>query len=124
MRADAIYFLMSAGWTTELRSNRWHYASRWARHLPVVLVQPEPDLGLEDARTERDAGIPNARVLYVRGAYAIEHYLTNALIQCEQIRRDIVAHGYERVIFWMYNSEFAFSAAVLPHWLARRSGGD
>ena len=38
--ADAIVFLIWPGWKTELRANRWHYASRWARHLPVILVQP------------------------------------------------------------------------------------
>jgi hypothetical protein len=38
---DSVYFFMWPGWPNELESNRWHWSKRWARWLPVVLIQPE-----------------------------------------------------------------------------------
>src|SRR5690242_3554006 len=39
--ADSVYILLHQGWNNEARANRWHFATRWARHLPVVLVSPD-----------------------------------------------------------------------------------
>src|SRR5213594_3215586 len=38
---DAVVMLTFSKWHTEMRSNRYHYATRFARHLPVIFVQPD-----------------------------------------------------------------------------------
>ncbi|HEY3921241.1 MAG TPA: hypothetical protein VGL76_03910, partial [Gaiellaceae bacterium] len=63
---DSVYFLMFAGWRTEMVSNRWHYATRWARHLPVVLVQPDQITPRRAHLSEPDERIPNCEILSVR----------------------------------------------------------
>jgi glycosyltransferase involved in cell wall biosynthesis len=37
---DAVVMLTLSDWKTEPRSNRYHFATRFAQHLPVVFVQP------------------------------------------------------------------------------------
>ncbi|MET3839611.1 glycosyltransferase [Bradyrhizobium sp. OAE829] len=113
-RADCIYFLMYDSWPWEMRSNRWHYASRWARHLPVVLVQPvlmkddEPSVSLPEPR------IPNARILKVRAAYPPICSLTTGMLQAKQLHEDMAAHGYSRPILWTYNPDYLFASEILP----------
>jgi len=65
---DAVYFLMFAGWKRELRSNRWHYASRWARHVPVVLVQPDQVIVTKKLVVEPEPRIANCEILSVKTA--------------------------------------------------------
>lgn len=38
---DAVVMLTWSDWYTEMRSNRYHYASRFSRMLPVIFVQPD-----------------------------------------------------------------------------------
>ena len=38
---DAVVMLTWSDWHREPRSNRFHYATRFARHLPVYFVQPD-----------------------------------------------------------------------------------
>ena len=40
-RFDAVVMLTASDWYTEMRSNRYHYATRFAKHLPVIFVQPD-----------------------------------------------------------------------------------
>jgi glycosyltransferase involved in cell wall biosynthesis len=42
-KTDCVVMLTWSDWKTEPRSNRYHYATRFARHLPVVFVQPDLD---------------------------------------------------------------------------------
>ncbi len=42
-RVDAVVMLTLSDWRTEMRSNRYHYATRFAKHLPVIFVQPDLD---------------------------------------------------------------------------------
>lgn len=42
---DAVLMLTWSNWRTEPRSNRYHYASRFARHMPVYFVQPIAQVG-------------------------------------------------------------------------------
>src|SRR5690348_13244292 len=37
---DAVLMLTWSDWKSEPRSNRYHYAARFARELPVLFVQP------------------------------------------------------------------------------------
>jgi len=113
-RADCIYFLMFDSWPREMRSNRWHYASRWARHLPVVLVQPvltmddEPSVSLPEPR------IPNVRLLKVRTADPPLSALTTGILQAKQLYEDMAAHGYSQPILWTYNPDYLFASEILP----------
>lgn len=54
---DAVIMLTWSNWKTEPRSNRFHYASRFSKSLPVLFVQPWGDIGqpLTVERTELDA---------------------------------------------------------------------
>src|SRR5437016_5499446 len=38
---DGVVMLTWSDWRTEPRSNRYHYATRFARSLPVLFVQPD-----------------------------------------------------------------------------------
>ena len=111
---DAIYFLMFPGWDRELRSNRWHYASRWARHTPVTLVQTVPALPRSKSHAVAETRIENCRILYVRASGWGDRSLPNGLIQIEQIRRDISANGFDRVMFWMYDPSYFLTWGMLP----------
>ena len=104
--------LMFPGWEHELRSNRWHYATRWARRLPVVLVQPTQLAG--EARSMADARIPNCRILQVAAASYAPDYLADSARQTAQILGDMRAHGYSRPLLWLYNPQLAASYAGLP----------
>ncbi len=108
---DSIYFFMMAGWEKEFRSNRWHYASRWAKHIPVIFV-------LEDSRenwgSKKETRIENCRVLKVK---RIPHYnpdASEALFQTYQISEDMKSHGFERPVFWMYNPNYLLTWQLLP----------
>lgn len=110
-KADAIYFLMFPGWEDELRSNRWHYATRWAKHLPVILVQESP---LENWGTEKEERIENCRILRVRRASDSMSDTAEYSHQADQIKKDIKDHGYKHVILWMYNPNYVLAWKIIP----------
>lgn len=104
---DCVYFLMFAGWETEFRSNRWNFATRWARHLPVVLVQPtlseEQPLEIEEPETR----IPNTSILRVRSCPTdvtpTEMHLADSVMVAVQIRRHMERRGFKKPLLWLYN---------------------
>ena len=112
--ADVVVFLMAPGWKDELRSNRWHYASRWARLLPVILVQPVQWLPPGENRVEKEERIPNCEILYVTSSQEGHDFLHRALMQVEQLRRHLEWRGFKRIIFWMYNADFVAMMALMP----------
>jgi glycosyltransferase involved in cell wall biosynthesis len=109
---DCVYMLMFPGWEHELRSNRWHFASRWARQRPVVLVQPT-----EKGRATRstvEKRIPNCRVLHVAAAAYAPGYFAESERQSTQIAADMRSHGYSRPLLWLYNPQLAATYGALP----------
>ena len=59
---DAVVMLTWSDWKTEPRSNRYHYATRFARHLPVLFVQPDGNsMGYSFEGTE----LPGVTILHV-----------------------------------------------------------
>jgi glycosyltransferase involved in cell wall biosynthesis len=112
-KADSIYFMMSAGWKAELRSNRWHYASRWAQHLPVILCQPTL-ADDEPSFSEPEPRIRNCRVLHVCRAAPPYTTPSCSLIQARHILADMRAHGHRKPIFWAYSPDYLFAHAVIP----------
>ena len=111
---DAVYFLTFPGWNRELRSNRWNYASRWARHVPVTLVQAVPSLGRSESYAVEESRIENCRILHVRATGWGNRSLQNGLIQAEQVRRDISTNHFSRVMFWLYDPSYFVTWGMLP----------
>src|SRR5262245_46426743 len=101
-RIDSVYLFMWPGWRTELRSNRWHFARRWARLRPVVMIQPE--LPADRAViAEPEPLIENCQVLSVAGTHDFDRWVTRSLLQAAQIGRFMTNAGHRRPLFWAYN---------------------
>lgn len=113
-RADSIYFLMFPGWPTEFRSNRWHYASRWARHLPVTLVQPHATLSQMGAQVEDEPRIPGCRILHVAANPHEGGSFARGLLQSAQLLEDMAQQGYRRPILWAYDPGYVVPYALVP----------
>ena len=109
---DSVYFFMWPGWSRELRSNRWHYARRWARRKPVVLIQPDRLLGLAGVR--RETRFEGAHVLSIAAASPEQGPLAAGILQTAQIARYMLAAGHERPLFWIYNPYLLAPVAGLP----------
>ena len=116
LSADSIYFFMFPGWATEMRSNRWHYASRWAKHLPVVLLQPTQVLPSIFPDTHSDIQLANVRVLYIQSSRQRGFLSADQIerIQFAQIELDMRTHGVTRPIFWSYNPQLLNAFVCLP----------
>lgn len=114
-RIDSVYMLMWQGFRHELRSNRWHYGRRWARHKPVVMVQPERfERGAPRAVPERR--IPNCTLLYVQRSVLADgpSHLAEGIVQAGQIARYMQSQGHRRPLLWFYNPLLFSAYALLP----------
>lgn len=111
---DAVYFLMFDGWKEELRANRWHYASRWARCRPVILIQPHNEDGSALVSEEAVAGMPNARILWIRQAVSASSYFRDSFEQAAEVANHMRLHGYRRPLLWIYNPQLAGLYAATP----------
>jgi glycosyltransferase involved in cell wall biosynthesis len=112
--ADVVYFLMSPGWERELRSNRWHYARRWAQLLPVVLVQPTEQRATRPLAVGKERRIGNCDVLQVQAGNDGRSYLEDALVQVGQVTTDMRLRGRRRALLWCYNPMLAGLYAAFP----------
>lgn len=92
---DAVVMLTWSNWHTEPRSNRYHYATRFAREVPVIFIQP--DLEDDTSRTERLAD-HNITILHVS-----RHYTAK---QTREMMQAIEALGVRRPLLWIYNVYF------------------
>ncbi|MGE5329805.1 MAG: glycosyltransferase [Deltaproteobacteria bacterium] len=93
---DCVMMLTWSDWFTEPISNRYHYATRLAKKIPVVFVQP--DLNEEIYRYE-DTKIENIVVLHV---YNIYDNKQNSLLN-----KALKEKGYIHPLLWVYNTQFA-----------------
>jgi hypothetical protein len=109
---DSIYFLMSKGLHEELESNRWHYARRWARHLPVTLVQPGDTLRFPEA--EPLPAIPNCEILPIARPNPAAADPLAGLIQAGQVMRHMLKRGHTKPLLWSYNPRLAGLYAAVP----------
>lgn len=91
-RFDAVVMLTWSDWKTEPRSNRYHYASRFARKLPVYFVQPSiPPLLSPLERTE----LSNVTILHTGAHYGrAQSQLVEAVLARQDVRRPLI---------WVYN---------------------
>lgn len=93
--ADVLVMLTWSDWFSELESNRYHYATRFAKMVPVIFVQPDldgPTFKFEDTE------ISNVTVLHVFSSYTRE--------QSELIRQALLQQAFVNPIFWVYNCHF------------------
>ncbi len=97
---DSVYFLLRPGWETELRGNRWHFAVRWAKVKPVVLVNPVLKGG--PPRSVPEPRIPNCRILRIQSLDEAKQ-LAKAQIQLGQVLTDMAQHQFAHPLLWCYN---------------------
>jgi glycosyltransferase involved in cell wall biosynthesis len=109
---DSVYFLTFGGWKTELQSNRWHYASRWARTMPVVIVEPARSRRQHTSR-ERDSRLTNVEILQVPAPQSDLQVRQQGLTAATLLRH-MDACGHRRPLLWAYNPSFAGIFAALP----------
>src|SRR4051794_30714477 len=99
---DVVYFLMFEGWGKELQANRWHWAKRWSRTLPVVLVQPSQPRAPRSLQSRPELRLPNVRVLQVK-SQGLRRRESDAEIAVGQLSADLAQHGFQRPLLWSYN---------------------
>jgi hypothetical protein len=110
-RVDSVYFLLIPGWEDELRGNRWHFAVRWARYKPVVLVTPVLKHG--QAISVAEPRIPNCRILRTQ-VVGEPNQLAKAQLQVDQVVADLAEHRLSRPLLWCYNPDLAELYARVP----------
>ena len=92
---DCVVMLTWSDWHREPRSNRYHYAVRFAEHVPVIFVQPDDTGG--GFRFE-PANVANIEILHVSPNYGPR--------QSEQLNRALLSRGLIKPLLWIYNSHF------------------
>jgi len=92
---DCVVMLTWSDWHTEMRSNRYHYATRFAIELPVLFVQP--DLDAAEFRFE-ETGIKNLEILHVFRNYGTKQ---NGLLNRALLTRRLL-----KPLLWTYNCFF------------------
>lgn len=91
---DGVIMLTWSDWKTEPRSNRYHYATRFARLVPVLFIQPWAVAGspLVVEATE----IENLDIVRAPSPFNIA--------QVDQLRELLHSRGIKRPLVWIYNS--------------------
>lgn len=95
MRFDSVIFLTWSDWHSEPRSNRYHYAVRFAKHWPVYFVQP--DLDTDEIRFESIDDF-DITIVHVSKKYGLE--------QATLMKRAFGARGLRQPLLWIYNPFF------------------
>lgn len=99
---DSVVMLTWSNWRTESRKNRYHYATRFAKLLPVIFVQP--DLQAEEFFWEQTE-VPNVKLLHIYDQYNMrQSELLNQALQ-----------EVKRPLWWIYNSNFYSYIKYLPN---------
>lgn len=93
---DCLVMLTWSDWHTELRGNRYHYATRFAAiGKEVIFVQPDlPDNAYYFEQTE----IPRLQILHISNQYNNE--------QSDLLNKALLEKYLIRPIFWIYNHKF------------------
>ena len=98
---DSVVMLTWSDWKTEPRSNRYHYATRFARRVPVFFVQPDRAAAMEEA-TEN----PNIVLLHVGAAYDRG--------QLARVKQTLAARRLSRPLIWSYNPFYRGLTQLFP----------
>lgn len=97
---DAVVILSQSNWFEEMRSNRYHYAMRFAAQAPVFFVQQY------DSYNTDEFFIPLEKNLEI-----VNPTLGYSVLTLERILRKIKRNGGEKILFWIYSPDYA---EVLP----------
>lgn len=100
---DAVVMLTWSDWKTEPRSNRYHYATRFGRHVPVLFVQPDRADWSVESEVVPDT---NIEIVHIPCFYGGQQTL---LLASELHKR-----GIFRPLFWCYNCFFEHFFATQP----------
>ncbi len=92
---DAVIMLTMSNWHTEMRSNRYHFASRFAKSVRTVFVQA--DLKEKTYRLE-STQIPNLEILHIYELYGPT--------QTQILTVALHAMGIRKSLLWIYNPNF------------------
>lgn len=91
---DAVVMLTWSDWSSEPRSNRYHYASRFAAHVPVLFLQPTLTEG--SSLSIEPSGLAQVDVIN------ISQVLNQAAVR--EIGELLRARGIRRPLLWIYSS--------------------
>lgn len=94
---DGVVMLTASNWRTEPRSNRYHYATRFARSLPVLFVQLD---GAGGACTFEPTEIPGVTLVHLSPADGTR---TSLQQQADQLGVALTSHGIRQPLLWIYN---------------------
>ena len=115
-KIDSVYFLMFPGWETEMRSNRWHFITRWAEICPVTIIQPTLLYPTSEPICNIETRIPNTRILRIQSVRSSPFFddETQIEIQLAQVVCDMVLHSYTHTLLWTYNPQLCHLHKRLP----------
>lgn len=99
---DCVVMMTWSDWKTEPRSNRFHYATRFARHWPVYFIQPD---GEGEAVVFESLDIKNITLVHIAPDYGPA--------QAERLTRALRGRGVTRPLVWAYNAYLALTFAPL-----------
>lgn len=94
-RFDCIVMLTWSDWFSEMRSNRYHYATRFAKHLPVLFFQP--DAAGDELSIEKVEG-HSIWVVHIGANYRA--------IEFAQVGQALADFGFSKPLLWIYNGFF------------------
>ena len=98
---DSVIFLTQSNWFTEPRSNRYHYATRFAAHLPVYFVQFDSETGEVWSEPSGTEGITIVHALPAAAPASVtKDIYAPALTSTVQ---EIARLGGHRPLVWVYN---------------------
>lgn len=90
---DAVVMLTWSNWHTEPRSNRYHYATRFAKHWPVYFVQSTASG--PNGKTEEKVDGHDITIVHANGDYGDA--------QTERLKEFLARKGVRRPLYWVYN---------------------
>jgi glycosyltransferase involved in cell wall biosynthesis len=96
--------LTRSNWHTEPRSNRYAYATRFAKHLPVLFVQPDLT---ERAHQFEKTEVENVTILHVGDTFG-----NSGADFLDKVIRKV---GFKRPLIWIYNEEFIHYVIRVQH---------
>lgn len=92
---DSVVFLTASDWHSELRSNRYHYASRFSKIFPVLFIQAD----LKEAAFKfEETEIKNLTILHVFSQFG---EMQSVLLEKAFFEKNI-----KTPLFWVYNVRF------------------
>lgn len=105
---DAVIFLTWSNWKTEPRSNRYHYASRFAKRFPVIFIQNQRPF--EGAIEILQSEISNLDLINVKAPVERK--------EVELILEMLRSRGIKNPLIWIYDSmNYGNLLSAMPKWM-------